>query len=422
MMQRKRRKKKNWSYNAGERGRNWVRAFQQARDGRYYLEWFDEHRKRRAVVLKGVTQPARAKARADELAAKFAMLEPGRPEATQKVSLAELLDRYQKEVTPTKGSSQRKHDRRARRIWLTFFAAQPETGRRSTRRPETLDRIDWDRFIAVRRAGQIPGWSTPVGDRTVALDLVFLLAVLNWAVGARAIAANPWGIETRRAQRWPMPKEKNPHRPSMTDEIRTGLIKHGTGWQFPAMLLLGRETLRRNSSIRQLRWGDIDLKRGTIRWRARSDKAGRENVTPMTPRAAEVIRGLPTRGIGDLPLFPGRDGRPTSKDTGQLWLKRAKARWIASVPEEGREELRRKLRGVGYHAEKRAGVRARRFRDLPVSVQEELAGTNFETLRQVYDRVTVEDMRAYWERTPDSGRSNCEHQLRAEGAERRKRG
>jgi hypothetical protein len=37
----KKRRKRNWSYNAGERGRNWVRAYQPKRDGRFYLEWME---------------------------------------------------------------------------------------------------------------------------------------------------------------------------------------------------------------------------------------------------------------------------------------------------------------------------------------------------------------------------------------------
>ena len=400
MMPRKRRNKKHWSYNAGERGRNWVRVFQQGRDGRYYLEWFDEDRHRRAALLRGVTDPQTAKGKADELAAKLAQLEPreaGEAEEPDRSTLAELSNLYLKEVTPTKGASKQEHDRRARRTWLAFFDAQPEARRRSERRPESLDRIDWDRFIAMRGAGHIPGLERTVGNRTVGYDLQFLIAVLNWAVSARLIESSPWSTEVRRYQRWGMPKELNPRRPSMTDELRDGLIGHASGWQFAAMLRLGRETMRRNSSIRQLRWSDIDLKAGTIRWRAETDKVGRENVTPITSRAIEVIRSIP-RGIGDAPLFPGRDGRPTPRNTCQLWLRRAKARWISSVPDDEREELRNLLKGVGFHAEKRAAVRDRNFRDLPPSVQEELAGTNYATLRKVYDEVTVEDMRVHIKR------------------------
>ena len=195
----KRRKKKHWSYNAGERGRNWVRAFRQGRDGKYYLEWFDEDRRRRAALLRGVTTPLSAKAKGDELAARFAQLasepraEPAAP------ALAEVLDRYEMEVTPSKGRSKQAHDRRTRRVWLAFLDAQPEAGRRNGRRPESLDRIDWDRFVAMRRAGTIPGWPRPVKDGMVGNDLGFLVAVLNWAVGAGLAGSNPWSADVRGA-------------------------------------------------------------------------------------------------------------------------------------------------------------------------------------------------------------------------------
>ena len=92
-----RRKKKNWSYNAGERGRNWVRAFRQARDGRYYLQWFDENHRKRSKLLKGVRTAREAKASADELAAVLAKASLGVPvHAEPQPTLAGMLDRYLK--------------------------------------------------------------------------------------------------------------------------------------------------------------------------------------------------------------------------------------------------------------------------------------------------------------------------------------
>ncbi|MCH8813404.1 MAG: hypothetical protein IID07_16395 [Gemmatimonadetes bacterium] len=55
--------------------------------------------------------------------------------------------------------------------------------------------------------------------------------------------------------------------------------------------------------------------------------------------------------------------------------------------------MSRKLRGVGYHSEKRSGVRDSKFRALPPKIQEELAGTSYETLRGTYDYVSPEEMR-----------------------------
>lgn len=381
----KKRRKKNWSYNAGERGRNWVRAFQQSRDGRYYIEWREDGR-RRAVLLKGVTTPDGAKQKADELASGFAGLET----QPAPVTLTTLFKSYLKEVTPTKGASKQGHDRRAYRVWTSFFGAQ-EPARWAGRRPENLDRIDWDRFISARRDGYVPGWLRSVKDRQVRYDLQFLIAVLNWAVGAKLIASNPWGTEIRRVQRWGMPRELNPHRPPMPDDIRDGLVAHAPGWQFRVMLVIERETRRRNNAIRQLWWSDVDFTAETVRWRHGTDKSGRQNTTPLTAAALEVLRSIP-RGIGDTPIFLGRNGC-TSRHTCQTWLRRAKAKWLRSVPEAERAALLARLEGVGFHSEKRSGVRDAEFRALPPAIQEELSGTSYNTLRNTYDEVTVEDMR-----------------------------
>jgi hypothetical protein len=53
------------------------------------------------------------------------------------------------------------------------------------RRPETLSRRDWDRFIRERRAGTVGPSGKPVSNRMIECDLRFLIAVLNWAARSR---------------------------------------------------------------------------------------------------------------------------------------------------------------------------------------------------------------------------------------------
>src|SRR5215212_863311 len=101
-----RRRKSKWSYNAGERGRNWVRAYckgceascarKSHHTGAIYLEWREEGQdsdgtrrvRRPSVLLKGVSYAEEAKRRADELAARFAAVTPT---ATIPVTIAQLL-------------------------------------------------------------------------------------------------------------------------------------------------------------------------------------------------------------------------------------------------------------------------------------------------------------------------------------------
>ena len=409
------RRKTKWSYNAGERGRNWVRAHckgckrtcarSRSHTGDLYLEWREEELdpttgertvRRRSVLLDGISDVEEAKRKADELAARFRALAP---ETGPALTLAQLMDRYLKEATPNKGESKQNHDRRARRIWMAFLDAQTENERQSTRRPETLDRLDWERFTEWRRNGRIPGWRRKVRNKIILDDLAFMVAILNWAVGASLLERNPWDGSIRRAQGWPRVKELNPHRPGMQDWMRDKLIEHGSNWRFGAALVLERETRRRNNAIRHLLWSDVDMEAGTVRWRAETDKRGRANVTPLTAEAIRVLRSLPSRGIGETPVFPSVEdpAKPSSRYAFQQWLKRAKQAWLRSIEDrEERERVRRQLKGIGYHAEKRAGVRDPKFRKLPAAIQEEIAGTNYTTLRRIYDEVTVDDIREAW--------------------------
>ena len=388
------RRKKHFSYSTGERGRNRVRAFRHSANGKLYLE-FREEGKRYSVRL-ATSEEEEAKKQADELSVRLGRIAEEEALSDQ-VSVRSLIDSYGREVSPTKGRSKQDHDRRAGRMFCAFFDAQPEPTRRSSRDPTTLDRRDWDRFIEWRRAGTIPGWPRPVRNQSVRYDLQNMVAVLNWGVGVGHLAANPWGGERRRAERWgAMPFELNPHRPAMTDELREMLIANGpNNWQFAAALRLGRETGRRNSSVRQLLWNDIDQERWEVRWRASTDKSGREDVVPLTPGAVAVLRELPSRGIGDAPVFPSNadPAVPTGRNSFQIWLRRAKARCLRGASALERETLRSRLKGIGYHAEKRAAVRSRQARQLPPKIQEAYFGTRYETLKNVYDEVAPDDIR-----------------------------
>lgn len=397
----KARKGKTWSYHAGEKGRNRVRVYAERRTGILMLEWYQQGpggtKKRKRKSLRHRDE-SRAKKQADQFAAALGEANP--QEDADPVTLRGCLKTYLREVTPTKGSkSQRDKDERSFRVFTAFFSAQSETSRRMDRHPSTLDRTDWERFIEWRRAGKIPGWPREVSDCQVKHDLTFLVAVLNWATGQKRngrpmLDRNPWGGAIRRSQHWQKPQVQNQRRPAMTDAVREQLIKHAPGWQFAAALRLGRLTGRRNNSIRQLVWSDIDFAAGTVTWRGEQDKAGRENQTALRPEAVEILKGLPSRGIGDTPVFPSATDptKPTPRDTFHTWLQRAKKRWLETVEDEReRSQLKKTLYGLGFHAEKRACVRDKSFRRLPPKVQEALTGTDYDTLRRIYDEVSVED-------------------------------
>ncbi len=61
-------------------------------------------------------------------------------------------------------------------------------------------------------------------------------------------------------------------------------------WRFRVALVLAHETGHRIGAIRQLRWPDIDMRAGVIRWRAEHEKSGFEHRTPVTAEALGVLR------------------------------------------------------------------------------------------------------------------------------------
>ena len=202
-------------------------------------------------------------------------------------------------MTPTKGITSRMHDRAATAMFFDFLGRN--------RRPETLSRRDWDRFIRARRAGRIGPRRRPVSDRTIGGDLTFLMAVLNWAVRSKdehdrlLLDRNPLkGLRK--------PREKNPVRFVVTDKEYRALLKvsRQVGWRFHAALVLAHETGHRIGAIRKLRWSDIDFDGATIRWRSEHEKTGYEHRTPLSAQALAVLKQAWRRscGIGDAPVLP----------------------------------------------------------------------------------------------------------------------
>jgi integrase len=383
--------KKAFSYSAGERGRNRVRVGTDRRTGILYMAWMEERAEKRRSL--GHRDREAAKQKADELAARFAEIPTA---SSRSLTLARLFQLYHERRTPKKKSEMHLlHDHRAGKLFMAAFGSGFD--------PHNLDRACWDHYIEERRTGRLVADGKqygPVRDRAVQEDLKFVVSVLNWACGflengRPLLDRNPWGSEIRRAQSWGMPREKTPRRPAMTDELRRLLCSHAPSWQMRAAMLLGRETVSRNSSVRQLRWDDVDLRDKTVRWRGEFDKVGREVITPLSDEAIEVLKQVPRQL--DSPWIFASDtdpSQPTPRDTFQIWLRRAKDRLLRSIEDEQeRERMRQRLHGLGYHGEKRAGVRDDWFRSLDPKRQELFSRTNHKTLVDVYDDVSLDEMR-----------------------------
>ncbi len=162
------RTKKRWSYLSGEKGRNRVRAYERA-SGALMMEFRDRgHRKRIALDHR---DRDRAKRQADEAASRLAKTEVPGAVRPKELTLGELFEMYLGEVTPKKSDGGQRCDKAA--------AERLKECLGPSRKPSQLSKREWDLFIQERQSGRLTGRT--VGSRTVARDLKFLSAVLNWA-------------------------------------------------------------------------------------------------------------------------------------------------------------------------------------------------------------------------------------------------
>lgn len=235
------------------------------------------------------------------------------------------------------------------------------------RKAHSLDIRDWQRFIELRRTGQINpnGHGQPVGDRQVEYDLKTLRAMLNWATKARRngrvlLERNPVGG-------FPLPKEESPRRPVFTEPQYEAIlaVADAVDWRFTLALVLAHETGHRISAIARLRWTDIDLEGGTILWRKENDKQGYEHQVPVSSLALEALKTArqvgPSLGTTWVLPSPRNSAKPCCRETLTKWLRAACAR--AGGPRK---------RGQGFHSLRRKF--ATDLREAPLKVVAELGG------------------------------------------------
>jgi integrase len=338
------RAKSSWSYKAGEKGRNRVRVYEEQPGGMILAEFYepgaDGALERRARISLGHRDREAAKQYADDLAARFRKEGLPAPE----VRLATLFDMYEREVTPFKSVGKQHHDRGARHLFEQCWG-------RSTL-VKSLDRRDWDRFIRLRRSGQLKperGYHKGgVGDRQIEYDLRFLLGVCNWALtvcehGEPLLASNPF-------RGYPVPSEQNINQP-VTKEEDVAAMRAVAAQVDPLCSLyleLAYLTGHRCMAVGSLRWSDVDLAQGTVRWQAAHDKTGFEHVVPLDESVLELLRThrKSRLAIGDTWIFPSPTdpARPISRHLVRDWWQRLEqAAGIPHVTGRGWHSLRRRF-------------------------------------------------------------------------------
>ena len=258
-----------------------------------------------------------------------------------------LWDRYSKECVAFLDNTprSRKDAEGHAEVLLGFFGGDCDVRR--------LTEQDQLAFVAVR-------------SRSVEVDLQLLHTMLRWAVtvrtpsGRRLLDQNPLAGVRR-------PREKNPKRPVASweryQETRrtvqeladkaTSEVSRRKWLKLELALVLAEATGRRLGAIRQLRWDDIDLSAKTIRWRAETDKKGKEWIVPIPSELCEELRAFRPKMGGEFGglVFPRHTDstRSVSRDAFRHWLRDAEER--ANLPE---------LDGSLWHAYRRAWATSRK--------------------------------------------------------------
>lgn len=406
----RRRKPARWSFTAGEHPYS-VRVFEREPGGVLYVKAWNRATKRQERYSLGHRDQERAIAQAESTAKRLrdgADVAVSAPATVGYVLREYLASRAHKGKVP----SSRAADERQAELWKRFLGAD--------RKIATLGSREWHDFIAKRSTGSIDARGrTPeqaareeqaerraraternadrkaryeaaiarqrgggrggprsaptyedvnaivifpklagAGPRTVDADLVFLVAVFNWACDWRSadgrplLERNPWGAQGFGVKRRTLarPKNRAPKQPVATydrylavraaaEKITMRVRRAGKSTvqrsYLAELLELVEQTGRRITAVCRLRYDDI-LRAGgeitAIRWRP-IKKEDESVVTVSDETRATLERILRERpGIGASYLFPSPASaeRPVSRHVASDWL--VAAELLAGIP------------------------------------------------------------------------------------------
>lgn len=375
--------RKSWSYSAGARGVNRVRAFRHPKTGGLYLEWSAPDaegapRVHRQPLPAATPDQARAAAdrRAVELLSRPTTAAP--PERVD-LTLGALLDMYNGEADPAR--STKRHNERAAALFVACWGRD--------RLVKSLAAADLETYMRARRAGALaPNGRVgrPVRDRVLEEDLTFLRTVIRWATKKRKDTAGRWLLEVDPlGDAVAIPRERDPRRVILPPAEVAAMMERAsrTDRRLWLAMLLCQETGRRINSVRLLRWSEIDLDAGTITWTGEKQKNGQTRLTPMTDALREALKEeRRTRAmIGDGWLFPSpvSDGAVGREVFYKGWR-------------ECRTALKLTQKGAAFHAFRRA--LASDLATAPLAVVAELGGWKHpEVALKVYQAPNLEQQR-----------------------------
>jgi len=192
----------------------------------------------------------------------------------ENTTLAEALERYRREVTPTKKGADREQYKI--NVWLRRpLAKRFLTNIRSTDVAQFRD----ERLKVASAA--------TVRIELALLSHLYTIAIKEWGM---QILVNPVSLI-----RFPKPPKGRSRRASVEPETGReeieAIIAATSSAELPTIIRLAVETAMRRSEIVTLTWGQVDIDRRMVF--LKDTKNGESRFVPLTLRAVEIITSIP---------------------------------------------------------------------------------------------------------------------------------
>lgn len=192
----------------------------------------------------------------------------------ERTTLAHLLDRYGKEISPKKRGHKNE-------LWKIAVILRDKIASYSLAALTPKLIADFrDRRLAMVSQGT-------VRHEINLISAAFNTAIGEWGIGATnpvALIKKP-GAGTARTRR-------------ITAEEVEAIIRHSASNELPYLLRLGVATGMRRGEMVGLRWDDIDLQRRILV--LHTSKTGEGRIVPLSSVAVSVLRGMPRRLDGQV--------------------------------------------------------------------------------------------------------------------------
>ena len=376
-----------WARSLGHRGTR-VRLFQRTKDGVFYRDiWCANGTYSRKSL--GTTDRADAERLGRQVLA--GLLRGEHEETEGVVTLGELWTRYQRDCSAFLDNVQTTKDNTVTQVAILvgFFGEDCDVSTLTEQDQEAFTRARLMGGIKYRRDGEVKE-TKAVRARAVQANLVTLHSMLRWATtvrvrhGQRLLDKHPLAgiapIRERNPRRavatWERYQTTRKAIQKLADEATESHVQQH--WvRVELVLVLAEATGRRIGSIRHLRWEDIDLTRGTIRWRRESDKKRKEWVIPIPETLVDELRQFQRRLLvaGGL-IFPSPYNPQVPID----------GRWLGRQLEAAEDAAGLdKLDGALFHAYRRSWATSRKH--LPAADVAAAGGwSDVTTLIRVYQQ------------------------------------